>query len=264
MLEDLHRDSACLSHAMAAPNREARTAFPSTARSGILRHLAITNDAAARRASRLAVALACLFGQPQTGHAAPRHAAAQRGALRPVAAPRAADAASLAQRILAFAESHEGVQVGDGECASLADTALSLAGARAANAYGARGDDGDYVWGRPVRLADAQPGDILQFRNFHILRRVTRMLPYSGMVQQGAEMEERDHHTAIVERNLGGSLVILEQNVDPGGRVVQRGRIEIANGITHDSGSDGASVTAEVSVEGEVRAYRPEIAGPGA
>jgi hypothetical protein len=162
--------------------------------------------------------------------------------------------------IVAYAQRAEGRQVGDGECFALADQALASVGARSAADYS------DYIWGRPVSLAAARPGDIVQFRNFHIVRRVTTIARGEDgtlSTMQTQEMEERDHHTAIVTQNLGTSLVIAEQNMEPLGRIVQRSTIEIASGVKRDS-SPTMDTTTETNVDGDVRIYRPQRLAPGA
>ena len=172
----------------------------------------------------------------------------------------------LGDSIVAFAVRAEGRQVGDGECFSLADQALLHAGARSAADYTDITPDGDYIWGRPVPLAAARPGDILQFRNFRIVRRVTTTrYGEDGAVStmQSQEVEERDHHTAVVTQNLGASLIVAEQNVEPLGRVVQLNTIEIATGTTTTSNAaDSSQTTTQVMVEGDLRAYRPQHAAP--
>ncbi len=154
--------------------------------------------------------------------------------------------------------------MGDGQCFSLADRALSNAGAKSAAAYTELTPDGDYIWGTPIRLADARPGDILQFRGFRMVKRITtttRTADGSIYRTQTEQSEDRDHHTAIVAENLGNSLSILEQNVDPQGGVVQRHQIEIAAGTRNESdATDGSQVTTEIFIDGQIWAYRPQRA----
>ena len=164
---------------------------------------------------------------------------------------------ALGARVVAFARSQQGRQVGDGECTDLADAALKRNGARTTDAYAdASAGNDDYSWGKPVSLKDARPGDILQFRDFNTTTTVN-----SGMA--GSTMTDmRDHHTAIVEQNLGNMLVVLEQNAPPMGRVVQRTRIPIAS-MTYSgdpSGNEVGSATTTVQVEGSIKAYRPQPA----
>jgi hypothetical protein len=216
------------------------------------------------------LALAVLLGHAVPGHAniskpAPAARARQRSAghhhLR-----RPDPAQILGDRIVAFALSWQGQQVGDGECFALADSALSQAGAKSAADFAEITPDADYVWGTPVPLAKIRPGDILQFRDFRIRRLITRTLRSAdGQVasSQGEELESRDHHTAIVERITGGTASILEQNVGSLGKVVQRRQIELAPAVlTTTDPDDSSQVTTQVSVEGAVQAYRPQTA-PG-
>ena len=168
---------------------------------------------------------------------------------------------------MSFAESQQGREVGDGECFSLADYALLNSGAKSAAAYTDVTPEGDYVWGTPVQLADVRPGDILQFRSYLVRRRVTttiRAADGESSRAQSEEQEERYHHTAIVEQNLGNALVVLEQNVEPAGRIVQRNRIEIRahteNRINPNDTTQ--TITTEINVDGEVRAFRPQRALP--
>jgi len=231
---------------------------------------AIEAAKSSRRAAGWAIALAVLLG-----HAVPAHANVSKSASSARARSRAAGqhhlhrpdpAQSLGDRIVAFALSQQGQQVGDGECFALADTALSQAGAKSAAAFTAIDADTDYVWGTPVPLAKIRPGDILQFRNFRIRRLITRTIRNDfGTVAastQNEELEDRDHHTAVVERINGPTISILEQNVAPLGRVVQRRDIELAPAVlTQTDPSDPAQqVTTQISVEGDVQAYRPQTA----
>jgi hypothetical protein len=173
---------------------------------------------------------------------------------------------ALGARVLGFARARQGTQVGDGECTTLVQQALLGAGARTTDVFGAVTPDGDYVWGTPVALANAKPGDILQFRNYRVVRHVLtqqRMADGEVSPMQSEDFEVREHHTAIVEQNFAGTLSVLEQNVDPGGRVVQRGRVETASRTyTQTDPETGNQVTTTVEVDGEVMAYRPQKASP--
>jgi hypothetical protein len=167
--------------------------------------------------------------------------------------------ATLGAKIVAFALAQQGRQVGDGECYDLADQALRRAGAKSAPAYGAITPGGDYIWGDPVDLADAQPGDIVQFRGFTIRTTVTESAWRRGGAERW-EIDTRDHHTAIVERNLGRALVLLEQNVEPA-LVVQRTLVPVRSG-TWEGAPDGtpADATTNVQVAGMALVYRPQQA----
>jgi hypothetical protein len=80
---------------------------------------------------------------------------------------------------------------------------------------------------------------------------------------------ERPHHTAIVESTSRAGLVVLEQNVDPGGKKVQRDTIAITPGTTTttaaktmkaDDGTMKAAkvvTTVTVTISGKMWVYRP-------
>jgi hypothetical protein len=132
----------------------------------------------------------------------------------------------LGERVAAFCERHIGEQVDNGECARLALLALEAAGAKK------RGKDnpnpGDYVWGQQIFLieapTDGQPpktqgnfanvrrGDIIQFRDARLVRRVPGGRVTNTMTQ----------HTAVIASidADGDTLHTLEQNVS-GNRTVQ-------------------------------------------
>jgi hypothetical protein len=105
---------------------------------------------------------------------------------------------------------------------------------------------------------------VLQFRNFRIVKRITttQQTPDGRFARTESEdMEERDHHTAIVERNFGDSVSIFEQNVEPVGRIVQRNRIALASHTENETDeAESTHSLTQISVDGEVRAYRPEKA----
>lgn len=104
------------------------------------------------------------------------------------------------RELLEFVRSRIGQQVEDGECSSLAAEGLKAA---AAKRYGV------YAWGR--ELDDQEPilpGDILQIENASLRdTKFSRSYP---------------HHTAIIEEVLPNKLVVLHQNVQPKGKIVQR------------------------------------------
>jgi hypothetical protein len=216
----------------------------------------------AKAAWHLALGLAVLFSCRPPLHATPHHGGATHARLH---RNRHADPAqALGAKIVAFAASRQGSQVGSGECFDLVQQALQSAGASGADAFGDITPEGDYVWGTPVRLQDLRPGDVLQFRDYRITRRITTMMQLSdGNVarSQSQAYEERDHHTAIVEAAAGDSVWVLEQNVDPAGRVVQQNRVALASHTEEETHvEDRSLVRTEIEVDGEVRAYRPRKA----
>ncbi len=223
----------------------------------------------------LALALLVCGYQDLAGAAPPRplHGvvadarAGWRQAVTQVASLMAGSDESLGARVLAYARQQAGRQVGDGECYDLADQALIRSGARSAPSFDDVTPGADYMWGTEVALRDARPGDILQFRGFNVRTSVTtrQFLPDGrSYTMQNWMLDEREHHTAIVESNEGNTLVVLEQNVPPLGRVVQRTRIPIAS-MTYDGDGIGPPrglSTTTVQVDGTIRAYRPQRASP--
>lgn len=137
----------------------------------------------------------------------------------------AAAGASTGDKVLSFAQSHLDQQVGDGECATLAAQALKSANARRRGADSP--NPGDYVWGRQVlladtstnpptiegKLADLQPGDIIQFRDAKFEGRRNRY-HYTMTIA---------HHTAIIESvdPQAVTIKVLHQNYN-GKRTVQQ------------------------------------------
>jgi hypothetical protein len=172
---------------------------------------------------------------------------------------------AMGDKILAYAREQQGRQVGTGECTELAVEAMKRADAKDVWSYGETSADGDYVWGNQVALKDAQPGDIVQFRNFTIKTTIVALEIQPGGQYANTEssaVETRDHHTAIVEANYGGELLVLEQNVEPH-LVVQRTLLPVASATTQGS-PDGTPGVLETTfeVDGIARIYRPQPAHP--
>jgi hypothetical protein len=140
---------------------------------------------------------------------------------------------SLGEKVVAFCQEHKGQQVGDGECATLANQAL-----RSASAKG-RGNDypnkGDYTWGTRIFSIEAQesaapktegksfdikPGDIVQLRD----------VKFKGRRPGGTYSMTFSHHTAIVAGvEDGGQVVhIFHQNFG-GKKVVMNGTYKLAD-----------------------------------
>ena len=124
---------------------------------------------------------------------------------------------SLGEKIVAFCQDHKGEQVGDGECATLANQALKSAGAKT------RGKDfpskGDYTWGNQIFSTEAQgesaaktegkpfdikPGDIIQLRD----------VTFKGRRPGGTYSLTFGHHTAIVAgtEDAGQTIHVFQQN----------------------------------------------------
>jgi hypothetical protein len=103
--------------------------------------------------------------------------------------------------ILAFARENFGKQVGNGECWTLADKALKVAGAKAPDTY---------AWGRPLDPAKDEiiPGDVIQFTKARLETKDGRWFNL-GTPQ----------HTSIIEKVVSpGVYHVLHQNV--GGKTV--------------------------------------------
>jgi hypothetical protein len=161
-------------------------------------------------------------------------------------------AADVGVRVLGYARRHRGDRVGDGECFALANRALIGAGARTAADYGTVVPDADYVWGTAVTLSDLHPGDIIQMRNYRYDREVSVDNP-DGSGTTDTSVEERPHHTAIVETvNAGGSVTVLEQNA-PAGSAVRRSEL-----FFRDSTTTAGRRTTTVRVQGTFWFYRPQ------
>ncbi len=159
---------------------------------------------------------------------------------------------SMADRILAFARRRRGEVFGDGECFTLADRALRGAGAKSAADFGEVTHDADYIWGAAVGRTDLQPGDIIQLRDYRCEVEITTEHA-DGSADIVTQIEERPHHTAIVESiGTNGIVTVLEQNY-PEGAPVTRNRLHLSN-VTYASGS----TTTNATVAGTFWFYRPE------
>ena len=114
--------------------------------------------------------------------------------------------------IVKYARDHVGKKVGDGECTSLAIKALQSVGAKTTYDFGVSGLDADYKWGTLVKThADAQPGDILQFRDVVTVTKTVKKTAKGTTTS--TTTRNYGHHTAILSRNLGkGKFKVLEQN----------------------------------------------------
>ena len=160
--------------------------------------------------------------------------------------------AGIGDRILGFARRKRGTRVGNGECFTLADSALSTAGARSAGDYGSVSPNADYVWGSSVSLSDLQPGDLIQMRDYRFDREVVVNNP-DGSGSTDSDFQERPHHTAIVGiGRCGGAVTVLEQNA-PRGSAVRRSQLFFADGTT-----TSGHRTTTIRVQGTFWFYRPQ------
>ena len=161
-------------------------------------------------------------------------------------------AAGISDRILGFARRKRGARVGNGECFTFADTALSTAGARSAGDYGSVTPDADYVWGSTVALNELQPGDVIQLRDYRYDREVDVTNP-DGSGSTDSDFQERPHHTVIVESVDGnGAVTVLEQNA-PKGTAVRRSQL-----FFKDSDTTAGNRKTKIKVQGTFWFYRPQ------
>lgn len=146
------------------------------------------------------------------------------------------------QVIVSWVARQMGQRIGDGQCWTLAETALDYANAKTSNdIMGAKGvnSKADYIWGREVGLAQLQPGDIIQFHMYKFTRHTE---DYDESGGRGDSAEPR--HTAIVS-SVGekGQVAVYEQNID-GGPVEE-------NTLYFDKHAPGVTIT------GKWKFYRP-------
>jgi hypothetical protein len=170
-----------------------------------------------------------------------------------------AEPLTLNQKVLEFARAKVGQQVGTGECWDLAEDAVTQSGGESSKTLtgvtGKAFKSADYKWGTEVKLDTAQPGDVLQFKGHAFDEKTTQGNGWKS------ESQNRGHHTAIVEKNLGnGRLIVLEQHVRPAGskevsKNVQRREIFVKDGATFTE-PDGSTIT--IKTRGVVTAYRPK------
>ena len=159
--------------------------------------------------------------------------------------------ASMAEQIISFARRNRGSRVGDGQCFTLADRALRGANARSAADYGTVTPTADYTWGTSVTLAELQPGDVIQFRDYTYERVVVTEDDRGTTREEHAE--DRPHHTAIVESVDGnGAVTVLEQNA-PDGSPVTRTQLFFTGGTT-----TSGHRTTTITVSGSFWFYRPQ------
>jgi hypothetical protein len=158
---------------------------------------------------------------------------------------------SMADQIVGFARRQQGSRVGKGECFDLADQALRGAKAKSAADYGKISRNADYTWGTPVTLADLQPGDVIQFRNY--LYKSTVVTKTDKETTTDEVDVDRPHHTAIVE-SVGdnGAVTVLEQNA-PDGSPVARTVLYFK-----DSTTTSGRKTTTIKVTGKFWFFRPE------
>jgi hypothetical protein len=158
---------------------------------------------------------------------------------------------TMAEQIVSYPRHRRGQIVGDGECFTLVNRALTNAGAKGAADFGQVTPDADYVWGTAASLSDLQPGDVIQFRDYRYDREVETS--NSSGTTTDTDFQERPHHTAIVERVDGnGAVTVLEQNIPPGTGVT-RHQLFFSNRT-----SQSGNTTTTIRVQGTFWFYRPQ------
>jgi hypothetical protein len=124
-------------------------------------------------------------------------------------------APALNQKVLQYARSQMGRQVGNGECWTLADQALRAAGAHRPGTAGYA----TYVFGKRISRRSLQPGDVIQFEG----------VTFKHTDPNGSwSTNSFPHHTAIVVSVRGNRITLLNQNVN-GNRTVQTTTISMAD-----------------------------------
>lgn len=123
------------------------------------------------------------------------------------------------QRVLDYSTVKLGHKVDRGECWDLAFFALKHAGAKTPQDIGSD----LYIWGTPVKLSDAQPGDIIQFEGVAIHRewREKNMTRWE-------DISFASKHTAIVEKVESGMFFTLLNSNYRGKRKVTRLKLNLS------------------------------------
>jgi len=115
-------------------------------------------------------------------------------------------------KVLAYAKSKLGEQVGNGQCSELAREALRDAGARPRFPSG---PDEEFAWGELVpSVKEAKPGDLVTFEKVSFRSR-RRILGPDGSPRLMIGLQTFPHHVAVVAAvgPKGKTLTILHQNV---------------------------------------------------
>jgi len=160
----------------------------------------------------------------------------------------------IQQKVVAFAKQKNGQKVGGGECYDLANEALTKSGGKTASDYGKITLTAEYVWGDLVSTTAAQPGDILQFRNYKFKTTTTTqgkvthgknlVVEYSGY---NTKTLSRPHHTAVITKGGMKKLEILEQNVERGTPGLKEKKVG-SKTIQHINESTTQTTTKQITV----------------
>jgi hypothetical protein len=121
-------------------------------------------------------------------------------------------------KALAFAQSKIGQIVGGGGCTDLVVGGLAAAGAKPGSNFEVKGHA---VWGQAVTLAEAKPGDAIQF--FPGTSFLT-IVPGGSFT---TNMDPVLGHAAVIESVNGTVLTLLEQNA-PAGSAVHRSTLDLS------------------------------------
>jgi hypothetical protein len=169
------------------------------------------------------------------------------------------------EAVLQFAQEHQGDKVGGGTCWDLVEKALDAAKAKGSNDYGKVTLTADYKWGQPISLGDAQPGDILQFKDHVATVAKTRNVKINFPNGESIEYESfkthdytRGHHSAIVDKNLGNGVIrVWEQHVKRGHQAVEEtddvGTIYVSDSSSQEKTTERIQITPTWG--NEVKAY---------
>ena len=118
------------------------------------------------------------------------------------------------EKVVEYAKSQVGKQVGNGECWTLANEAMKSAGTKSSFNFTDTPNKGDYVWGTLTygldggketgTLKDVKPGDVVQFRD----------TKFSGKKGNGTYTMTASHHTALVLKadKDAKTITIVHQN----------------------------------------------------
>ena len=159
--------------------------------------------------------------------------------------------ASIAEQIVSYAR-RRAARASATDSASRWSTARCVARTRKSAAdYGTVTPNADYQWGSSVTLADLQPGDVIQFRDYTYERVVVTKDDTGTTTDEDAG--DRPHHTAVVESVDGnGAVTVLEQNA-PDGSAVRRSQLYFTGGTT-----TSGNRTTTITVRGTFWFYRPQ------
>lgn len=143
--------------------------------------------------------------------------------------PEKRPATNLRNAVHQYANQNLKRKVGKGTCWDLAEHALIHARAKTSHDYGRVTPTSDYIWGAPVNLAAALPGNILQFKNHSFSKETKKKYTFRLPDQSTIEYEtthvrtfRRGHHTAIAHSvSPDGKITVLEQHVRRGGQKVE-------------------------------------------